>query len=111
MLPKLSMRVRFITLNSRCVAIDQRGYNLSDKPKHVDNYSIDELTGDIRDVIEGLGYDKAIVVAHDWGGLVAWQFAEQYPEMVDKLICCNIPRPGSFRKRIYTSWSQFRKSW
>lgn len=95
----------------RCVAIDQRGYNLSDKPKPVESYAVDELVGDVRDVIEELGYKKAIVVAHDWGGLVAWKFAEAYPEMVEKLICCNIPRPGSFRRRIMSSWSQFRKSW
>lgn len=95
----------------RCVAIDQRGYNLSDKPKPVESYAVDELTGDVRDVIEGLGYKKTIVVAHDWGGLVAWKFAESYPEMVDKLICCNIPRPGAFGQRIRNSWSQFRKSW
>ncbi|CAI2349758.1 unnamed protein product [Caenorhabditis sp. 36 PRJEB53466] len=95
----------------RCVAIDQRGYNLSDKPKLVENYSIDELTGDVRDVIEELGYEKAIVVAHDWGGLVAWEFAARFPEMVEKLICCNIPRPGAFAKRLSGSWSQFRKSW
>ncbi|KAF1763663.1 hypothetical protein GCK72_011930 [Caenorhabditis remanei] len=95
----------------RCVAIDQRGYNLSDKPKPVESYAADELVGDVRDVIEGLGYKKAVVVAHDWGGLVAWKFAEAYPEMVDKLICCNIPRPGAFRRRLQSSWSQFRKSW
>lgn len=95
----------------RCVAIDQRGYNLSDKPKPVESYAVSELVGDVRDVIEALGYKKATVVAHDWGGLVAWSFAEAYPEMVEKLICCNIPRPGAFRKRLMTSWSQFRKSW
>ncbi|CAO4368210.1 unnamed protein product [Caenorhabditis nigoni] len=97
--------------NYRCVAIDQRGYNLSDKPKPVESYGINELVGDVRDVIEGLGYKKSIIVAHDWGGVVAWQFAEQYPEMVEKLIVCNIPRPGAFGKRLRTSWSQFRKSW
>lgn len=95
----------------RCVAVDQRGYNLSDKPRPIESYAVDELVGDVRDVIEALGYKKAIVVAHDWGGLVAWKFAESYPEMVDKLICCNIPRPGAFRKRLQNSWSQFRKSW
>uniref|UniRef100_A0A1I7UJV3 AB hydrolase-1 domain-containing protein n=1 Tax=Caenorhabditis tropicalis TaxID=1561998 RepID=A0A1I7UJV3_9PELO len=98
-------------ISFRCVAIDQRGYNLSDKPKPVESYAITELTGDVRDVIETLGYKKAIIVAHDWGGIVAWQFAESYPEMVEKLICCNIPRPGAFGRRVRSSWSQFRKSW
>uniref|UniRef100_A0A8R1HJR7 AB hydrolase-1 domain-containing protein n=1 Tax=Caenorhabditis japonica TaxID=281687 RepID=A0A8R1HJR7_CAEJA len=95
----------------RCVAIDQRGFNLSDKPEETKSYTMDELVGDVRGVITELGYEKAIVVAHDWGGLVAWEFAERYPEMVEKLICCNIPRPGAFAKSIWGSWSQFRKSW
>uniref|UniRef100_A0A8R1E3P2 AB hydrolase-1 domain-containing protein n=1 Tax=Caenorhabditis japonica TaxID=281687 RepID=A0A8R1E3P2_CAEJA len=95
----------------RCVAIDQRGYNLSDKPKPTESYTMDELVGDVRDVIQSLGYQTAIVVAHDWGGLVAWEFAERYPEMVEKLICCNIPRPGAFANKLWGTWSQFKKSW
>ena len=58
----------------RVVALDQRGYNLSDKPKGVDNYSMSLLVSDVAAVIKHLGKEKAIIVGHDWGGAVAWGF-------------------------------------
>ena len=61
------------------VAIDQRGYNLSDKPKGVENYDMRLLVGDVAAVIKHLGRDKATIVGHDWGGAVAWQFAIEPP--------------------------------
>ncbi len=54
------------------VAIDQRGYNLSDKPKGVEQYDMRLLVGDVAAVIRHLGRDKATIVGHDWGGMVAW---------------------------------------
>src|SRR5437773_6362752 len=56
-----------LSANYRVVAIDQRGYNLSDKPKGVENYDIRLLVGDVAAVIKHLGRDKAIIVGHDWG--------------------------------------------
>src|SRR5437667_11557038 len=57
--------------NYQVVAIDQRGYNLSDKPKGVENYDVKLLVSDVAAVIKHLGRDKAIIVGHDWGGIVA----------------------------------------
>src|SRR5688572_10276166 len=57
------------------VAIDQRGYNVSDKPAGVENYDMRLLVGDVAAVIRHLERDKATIVGHDWGGVVAWQFA------------------------------------
>ena len=57
------------------VAIDQRGYNLSDQPQGVENYAMPALVGDVAAVIRHLDADKATIVGHDWGGAVAWQFA------------------------------------
>src|SRR5258708_10945489 len=54
------------------VAIDMRGYNLSDKPKGVDNYDMRLLVGDVVAVIKHLGRDKAVIAGHDFGGAVAW---------------------------------------
>jgi pimeloyl-ACP methyl ester carboxylesterase len=75
------------------VAIDQRGYNLSDKPKGKENYDMSLLIDDVRAVINHLKRDKAIIVGHDWGGRVAWGFAMKYPEMTHRLIVCNLPHP------------------
>ena len=51
------------------------------------------LVGDVAAVIKSLGKDKAIIVGHDWGGFVAWQFAMNLPQMTDKLIILNLPHP------------------
>src|SRR5512145_3185421 len=64
------------------VAIDQRGYNLSDKPKGVESYDMALLIGDVVAVIKALGKEKATVVGHDWGGAVAWTLATVRPQVV-----------------------------
>src|SRR5690349_501560 len=69
------------------VAPDLRGYNWSDKPSDVADYKIDKLTDDILGLIRHFGYEKAAIVGHDWGGLIAWTLAAQYPEAVSKLVC------------------------
>ena len=92
------------------VAIDQRGYNLSDKPKGVENYDVRLLVGDVAAVIKHLGRDKAIVVGHDWGGLVAWFTAMALPDMVDKLIILNLPHPRGIARELATNPEQQKNS-
>jgi pimeloyl-ACP methyl ester carboxylesterase len=82
------------------VAIDQRGYNLSDKPKGVENYDLSLLVGDVAAVIKHLGREKAIIAGHDWGGLVAWTMAMHSPELVDKLIILNLPHPRGIVREL-----------
>ena len=92
------------------VALDLRGYNDSDKPDRVANYRMSELIADIRGVISGLGYEDCILIAHDWGGAIAWNFAYAYPEMVEKLIVLNMPHPAKFAEGLQTP-QQLLKSW
>jgi len=75
------------------VAIDQRGYNLSDAPKGDKNYDMRYLVSDVAAVIKAMGRKKAVIVGHDWGGSVAWNFAFAHPAMVDRLIVLNLPHP------------------
>ena len=82
------------------VAIDQRGYNLSDKPEGVENYDVRLLVGDVAAVVKSLGKEKAIIVGHDWGGLVAWQVALNLPQMTDKLIILNLPHPRGLSREL-----------
>jgi pimeloyl-ACP methyl ester carboxylesterase len=82
------------------VAIDQRGYNLSDKPAGVENYDVRLLVGDVLAVIKQLGQQKAIIVGHDWGGVVAWQLAINVPQAVDKLIILNLPHPRGLSREL-----------
>ena len=54
------------------VAIDMRGYGETERPPNKSDYTIDLLTQDIAELIPALGHSKCILVAHDWGGRVAW---------------------------------------
>ena len=94
----------------QCVAIDQRGYNLSDKPKGVENYDVRLLVGDVVAVIKSLGQEKAIIVGHDWGGLVAWQFALNLPQMTDRLIVLNLPHPRGLTRELAHNPDQQKNS-
>lgn len=97
--------------NYFAVAIDMRGYGDSDKPKGIIDYSVDKLVNDVKEVVNTLGKDKCILVAHDWGGLVGWLTAAQYPQMVEKLIILNAPHWKYFMESIQSSWKQFFMSW
>jgi epoxide hydrolase 4 len=96
--------------NYKVVALDLRGYNDSDKPTQQSAYTMDEFVKDIQGVITGLGYNKCILVAHDWGGAIAWNFADAFPEMLDKLIVLNIPHPAKLAAGLRT-FQQLQKSW
>lgn len=94
-----------------CVAIDNRGYGDSDKPVGINNYSVINLTDDVRQVIKALGYEKCILVGHDWGGVIGYAFTDYYPEMVSAYISCNMPHPSGFQWALKNSFDQKKKSW
>ncbi|MBL9165681.1 MAG: alpha/beta hydrolase [Planctomycetaceae bacterium] len=96
--------------NFQVVAIDQRGYNLSDQPEGVENYTIEKLVGDVRAVMQHFGRDRAVIVGHDWGGMVAWSFAMAHPEMTDRLIILNLPHPNGLRRELASNPEQRKNS-
>lgn len=95
----------------KVVALDLRGYNDSDKPKEKSAYVMDEFIKDVEGVIKGLGYSSCILVAHDWGGAIAWSFAYARPNMVDRLIVLNIPHPAKFAAGLRTPQQLLRSSY
>ncbi len=95
----------------RVLAPDQRGYNLSDKPKSLGAYRLDELAKDIVGLIDGEGREKACIVGHDWGGAVAWWLGLKHPQRVARLAALNAPHPFVMRRHIFRSKAQRRKSW
>jgi pimeloyl-ACP methyl ester carboxylesterase len=84
----------------RLVAPDMRGYNESDRPPGTDSYDTETLACDVVDLIAALGEERAHVVGHDWGGVVAWHLASYYPERVDKLAVINAPHPSRFAREL-----------
>ena len=94
----------------RVVAPDLRGYNLSDKPRGRRNYELDILVDDVAGLIEKLGYETCVLVAHDWGGAVAWRFAYTHADKLDRLVMMNMPHPVRFRQGL-ASFAQLRRSW
>src|SRR5579864_8847386 len=92
------------------VAIDQRGYNLSDQPEGVENYALDKLVGDVLAVLKHFKGEKAVLVGHDWGGLVAWTFAMTYPEKTDRLVILNLPHPKGIMRELAQNPQQQKNS-
>jgi pimeloyl-ACP methyl ester carboxylesterase len=91
------------------VAPDMRGYNLSDKPPRVEDYTIDHLVTDVVDLIEYFGAKEAAVVGHDWGAGVAWAVASRRPETIWKLAVLQVPHPLAWKENM--SLAQLFKSW
>ena len=92
------------------IAIDQRGYNLSDKPKGVEAYDMRLLVADVAAVIKHAGRDKATIVGHDWGGMVAWQFAMNLPQMTENLVILNLPHPSGLLRELRSNPEQIKNS-
>jgi pimeloyl-ACP methyl ester carboxylesterase len=93
------------------VAPDLPGFNLSDKPKEIKDYALDVVASNIAALVTKLGFDKAFIVGHDWGGAVAWAFSSLYPELTEKLVVLNCPHPTEMKKSFKKNPSQLLKSW
>lgn len=93
----------------KVVVPDLRGYNDSDKP--ASGYDLDTLSSDVRGLIESLGYVRAHLVGHDFGGAIAWQFAQKFPECLDRLAVLNAPHPHRFLQELSSNFDQLSRSW
>lgn len=92
------------------VAPDLRGFNLSDQPQQVEKYRAKHLVEDLRLLIKHLGHTRCILVAHDWGGAIAWGFAAQHPDLVEQLIIINAPHPALFARDLTHNAAQIKAS-
>ena len=90
----------------RVVAMDLRGYNLSDKPQGVENYSFPHLIADVEAVIKAEGRSNAIIIGHDWGAAISWQLAMNRPDLVNRLIIMSVPHPAGFAREMATNKAQ-----
>jgi len=84
----------------RCVAPNLRGYERSSAPPDVEAYRAKHLVADISSLIDSLGGELAALVAHDWGGALAWGLAAQRPEAIRRLVIVNSPHPATFLREL-----------
>jgi pimeloyl-ACP methyl ester carboxylesterase len=90
---------------------DQRGYNLSDKPKGISSYDINMLTADVIGLLDHFKLDRAFLVGHDWGAAIAWNVAIHFPDRLRKLAILNVPHPDVMTDFLLHNAVQRKKSW
>ncbi|MBW7878460.1 MAG: alpha/beta hydrolase [Anaerolineae bacterium] len=96
---------------NRVIALDQRGFNLSDKPAGVKNYHIAKLTADVGAVLDHFGHAQAHIVGHDFGAVVGWAMGLMHPDRVQTLTILNVPHPVVMVRTLRSSFKQMRRSW
>ncbi len=90
----------------RCVAPNLRGFERSSSPPEPEAYRTKHLIGDIAALIDTLGGRLEALVAHDWGGALAWGMAALHPEAIQRLVIVNSPHPATFLRELQTSPAQ-----
>lgn len=95
----------------RVIAPDLRGYNESDRPAGIRNYRMELLVEDVAGLIRHVGVERAVVVAHDWGGVIAWRLAMDRPELVERLVILNSPHPAAYRRELRNPMQWLRSSY
>lgn len=94
----------------RCVAPNLRGYERSSAPVQLAAYQARHLVADVAALIEAHGAPLDLLVAHDWGGALAWSLAARRPELVKRLLILNSPHPATFLRELRHNPAQQRAS-
>ena len=93
------------------LAPDLRGYNESDRPSQREAYHLKHLVADVAALVRATGRERAHVVGHDWGGILAWTFAGAHPELLDRLVILNAPHLDIYRRLARGPSRQLLRSW
>ena len=94
----------------RVWAPDLRGYGGTTRPTGIDAYHIESLMDDVTGLLDAAQVQRAILVGHDWGGIIAWYYAMRHAGRVEALVIVNAPHPACFEREI-KNWRQWRRSW
>ncbi len=86
-----------------------RGYGLSSRPDRLEAYAIETLMEDVAQLIDASGCEETIMLAHDWGAVIAWYFAIRQTRPLEHLVICNVPHPQAMSQAM--GWEQLKKSW
>ena len=98
-------------LGYRAWAPNLRGYGNSSRPEGVEAYDLEHLMADVAGLIDASGCQEVVLLAHDWGAVIAWHFAIRRIRPLTHLIICNVPHPGPARKALRRGLAQLKKSW
>jgi pimeloyl-ACP methyl ester carboxylesterase len=95
----------------RVIAPDLPGYNLSDKPQQQSFFEVPNLIQFLAKFIQSVApQEKIILVAHDWGGVIAWPIAAFFPQLIDRLVILNAAHPSTFTREMMHNAEQRQKS-
>lgn len=94
----------------RVWAPNLRGYGATSRPDGIDAYRIDRLVEDVAALIDASGAREVMLIAHDWGAIVAWMFAIRQLRPLTRLVIMNVPHPKCAEREI-RHWHQLKKSW
>jgi pimeloyl-ACP methyl ester carboxylesterase len=97
-------------LGYRVWAPDLRGYGDSDRPAAVRDYAIETLMADVAGLIDAAQPRATVLIAHDWGGVIAWFFAMRRIRPLERLVVMNLPHPGPMAREL-RGWRQLARSW
>jgi pimeloyl-ACP methyl ester carboxylesterase len=98
------------SMGYRVWAPNQRGYGATSRPARVEDYSADKIVADAAALFDASGAKKLTVVAHDWGGAIAWLFAINRARPIERLVVMNLPHPKCFAAAL-RHWPQRKRSW
>jgi epoxide hydrolase 4 len=91
-------------------APNMRGYGKTSRPATVADYHIDHLVADAAGLMDAAGAKSTLLMAHDWGAIVAWQLAIRRTRPLSRLVIMNVPHPACLVRELRT-WAQRKKSW
>ncbi len=97
-------------LGYRAWAPDLRGYGDSERPPRMTDYQIEALMADVAGLIDAAQARETVLIAHDWGAIIAWWFAIRQVRPLASLVIMNVPHPAPFDRELKT-WNQLRRSW
>ncbi|MBD3647271.1 MAG: alpha/beta hydrolase [Pseudomonadales bacterium] len=96
-------------LGYKAWAPNLRGYGKSSRPPFMEDYSLENLMNDVAGLIDESGCEKTILIAHDWGAVVAWYFAMRQVRPLERLVSCHVPHPVPAQRALRRG-RQLRKS-
>lgn len=98
-------------LGYKAWAPNMRGYGNTTAPPFMEDYSLENLMDDVAALIDASQCKEVVLLAHDWGAIIAWYFAMRQLRPIDKLVICNVPHPVPAQRTFRKGFAQLRKSW